>query len=54
MKSRQVLRLATHYFPNALKGDQDDPPVEDERHLEHCRKPYRSGEGKDDADEAAE
>lgn len=21
------------------EGDQDDPPVEDEGHVEHCRKP---------------
>ena len=36
------------------KGDQDDPPVEDEGHVEHCRKPQRSAKGQGDADEAAD
>ncbi len=36
------------------KGHQDDPPVENERHMEHRRKPHRSAQGQDDTDEAAE
>ena len=36
------------------EGDQDNPPVEDERHVEHGRKPQRSGQGQGDAEDGEE
>ena len=33
------------------EGDQDDPSVEDERHMQHRRKPQRSGQSQGNADE---